>query len=115
MGCQHLQGSGGYRISLWSVRTSALIVCVLVQSLMVAVSNLSPPSRRVDKDRSGVISDTELQQALSNGNQRSLVSPFHFTPLLWLLFCFCCFRGTFPLPWFQLSACLSLFIPLFLF
>jgi hypothetical protein len=110
MGCKRLHGSGGYSISLWRVQTSTLIVCVCVQSLTVAVSNLFlPPSPRVDKDRSGVISDTELQQALSNGNQRCLprrpLSPYDFAfgfALLWL------FLSYLLLPLFQLTAFLSL-------
>lgn len=36
-------------------------------------------SRRVDKDRSGVISDSELQQALSNGVYAHLTSSSSFT------------------------------------
>lgn len=50
---------------------------------------------RVDKDRSGIISDTELQQALSNGRMSSLLprsaalvirTPVAFTQLRFLMF-----------------------------
>nr|XP_020634942.1 programmed cell death protein 6-like [Pogona vitticeps] len=39
--------------------------------------------QRVDKDRSGVISDSELQQALSNGTSRPAFSPGGRLSLSW--------------------------------
>lgn len=69
---------------------------------------------RVDKDRSGVISDSELQQALSNGKYLGpfLFLPPVYTPYLSLPFVFYCFIF-FPPFYFTVNGLLHLLISFF--